>query len=48
MRQRGSDYFENSRQATFVQQEYARRNPMDLWATVSTAGDSRHATGPVG
>jgi hypothetical protein len=28
MRQRGSDYFENSRQATFVQQEYAVRNPM--------------------
>jgi hypothetical protein len=28
MRARGSDYFENSRQATFVQQEYAIRNPM--------------------
>jgi hypothetical protein len=28
MRQRGSDYFENSRQATYVQQEYAVRNPM--------------------
>jgi hypothetical protein len=28
MRERGSDYFENSRQATFVQQEYAVRNPM--------------------
>ena len=27
MRARGSDYFENSRQATFVQQEYAIRNP---------------------
>ena len=26
MRERGSDYFENSRQATFVQQEYAIRN----------------------
>ena len=30
MRERGSDYFENSRQATFVQQEYAIRNPMNF------------------
>ena len=28
MRERGSDYFENSRQATFVQQDYAIRNPL--------------------
>jgi hypothetical protein len=28
MRERGSDYFANSRQATLVQQEYAVRNPM--------------------
>jgi hypothetical protein len=28
MRDRGSNYFENSRQATFVQQEYAVRNPL--------------------
>ncbi len=28
MRQHDSDYFENSRQASFVQQEYAIRNPM--------------------
>jgi hypothetical protein len=28
MQSRGSDYFENSRQATLVQQEYAVRNPM--------------------
>ena len=28
MRERRSDYFENSRQATFVQQEYAVRNPL--------------------
>ncbi|MHC2299244.1 glucoamylase family protein [Rhizobium mongolense] len=28
MRQHHSDYFENSRQASFVQQEYAIRNPM--------------------
>ena len=28
MRERASDYFENSRQATFVQREYAIKNPM--------------------
>jgi len=27
MREHGTDYFENSRRATYVQQEYARRNP---------------------
>jgi hypothetical protein len=31
MRDHASDYFENSRQATYVQQEYAVRNPMQ-WA----------------
>ena len=30
MRDHGSDYFENTRQATFVQQEYAIRNPMNF------------------
>lgn len=30
MRAHNSDYFENSRQATFVQQEYAIRNPMEF------------------
>jgi hypothetical protein len=30
MRRHDSDYFENSRQATFVQQEYAIRNPMNF------------------
>ena len=30
MRERRSDYFENSRQATFVQQEYAVRNPLQF------------------
>ena len=30
MRERGSDYFENSRQATYVQQEYAIRNPLEF------------------
>ncbi len=27
MREKGSDYFENSRRATLIQREYARRNP---------------------
>ena len=30
MRQRGIDYFENTRRATLVQQAYARRNPRDF------------------
>ena len=30
MREHGTDYFENSRQATFVQQEYAIRNPLEF------------------
>ena len=30
MREHGSDYFQNSRQATYVQQEYAIRNPMQF------------------
>ena len=30
MRDHGTDYFENTRQATFVQQEYAIRNPKEL------------------
>ena len=29
MREKNCDYFENSRRATYVQQEYARRNPHD-------------------
>ncbi len=29
MREKGIDYFENSRRATYVQQEYAIRNPLD-------------------
>jgi hypothetical protein len=39
MRERGSDYFENSRQATFVQQEYAVRNPLEF------AGYGEHCWG---
>ncbi|WP_378948129.1 glucoamylase family protein [Mesorhizobium sp. ANAO-SY3R2] len=30
MQDHGSDYFENSRQATYVQREYAIRNPLDF------------------
>ena len=30
MREKGIDYFENSRRATYVQQEYAIRNPLDF------------------
>lgn len=30
MREKRSDYFINSRQATYVQREYARRNPLDF------------------
>ncbi len=48
MRDKGSDYFENSRRAVFVQREYARRNPggfagydEDCWGL--SAGD-----GPTG
>jgi len=39
MREHDSDYFQNSRQATFVQQEYAIRNPM------SFAGYGEHCWG---
>jgi hypothetical protein len=39
MRERGSDYFANSRQATLVQQEYAIRNPLQF------AGYGEHCWG---
>ena len=39
MRDHGSDYFENSRQATYVQQEYAVHNPMQF------AGYGEHCWG---
>ena len=39
MREHGSDYFENSRQATYVHQEYARRNPLEF------AGYGEHCWG---
>ncbi len=44
MRSKGIDYFENSRRATYVQREYARRNPRGLdgydeWSWGITASD---------
>ena len=39
MRERGSDYFENSRQATYIHQEYAQRNPLEF------AGYGEHCWG---
>jgi hypothetical protein len=45
MREHGTDYFENSRQATFVHQEYAMRNPLEFagygefcWGITATDG----------
>jgi hypothetical protein len=45
MRDHGSDYFENSRQATYVHQEYAIRNPLEFagygpncWGITATDG----------
>jgi hypothetical protein len=45
MREHGSDYFENSRQATYVHQEYAVRNPQQFagygefcWGVTATDG----------
>lgn len=45
MRERGSDYFENSRRATYVQREYASRNPKrfpgygeNCWGVSASAG----------
>jgi hypothetical protein len=45
MREHDSDYFENSRQATYVHQEYARRNPFEFagygelcWGITATDG----------
>jgi hypothetical protein len=45
MRERGSDYFENSRQATYVHREYAIRNPREFagygevcWGITATDG----------
>jgi hypothetical protein len=45
MREKDSDYFENSRRATYVQREYARRNPhecegygKDCWGITASDG----------
>jgi hypothetical protein len=45
MREKGSDYFENTRRAVYVQREYARRNPhsyegygRDCWGLTATDG----------
>ena len=45
MREKGSDYFENSRRATYVQREYAQRNPHgfegygeDCWGMTANEG----------
>jgi hypothetical protein len=45
MREHGSDYFQNSRQATYVHQEYAIRNPLEFagygelcWGITATDG----------
>jgi hypothetical protein len=45
MREKGIDYFENSRRATFVQQRYAERNPRgfqgysrDVWGITASDG----------
>jgi hypothetical protein len=45
MREHGSDYFENSHQATYVHQEYARHNPLEFagygefcWGITATDG----------
>jgi hypothetical protein len=39
MRDHKSDYFENTRQATYIHQEYARRNPLEF------AGYGEHCWG---
>ena len=41
MREKGSDYFENSRRATYVQREYALRNPHEFEGYGKNAGAYR-------
>ena len=52
MREHGLDYFENSRRATYVQQEYARRNPNEwegysevCWGLTACEGPGPKGTG---
>jgi len=49
MREKGSDYFENSRRATYVQREYAIRNPREFkgyaenfWGLTACDGPGTH------
>jgi hypothetical protein len=51
MREKGSDYFENSRTATYVQREYAIRNPFGFrgyhensWGITASDGPGRFTT----
>ena len=44
MRDKGIDYFENSRRATYVQQQYAIDNPSSSPAMAAIAGESPRAT----
>ena len=46
MRQRGSDYFENSRRATYVQREYAMRNPRKFAGYGENCWGVSASTGP--
>ena len=55
MREKDSDYFENSRRAVLVQREYARRNPhsfagygIDCWGMSAGDGPLRHIVGKGG
>ena len=50
MRAKGSDYFENSRRATYIQQQYAIRNPLrwkgysaECWGFTATEGPGAQA-----
>src|ERR1019366_4970156 len=50
MREKRSDYFENSRMATFIQREYALRNPREYigygknyWGFTACDGPGRHS-----
>ena len=48
MRGKCIDYFENSRRATYAQQQYAIHNPASSKATARTVGELRPATVPAG
>ena len=46
MRERGIDYFENSRRATYVHQQYAIRNPLEFEGYSESAGGLTASDGP--